>query len=216
MGPVSVEDNRFVSEEAPDQPIAQTSSGRAVFIFDLGRTPVISDSVASFNSSTTINTESWTGGSHTTAHPMTAATIVEFLGMDGRVLFEGNQVTFRTAGGEDKLVNGAVAIHSLDDVAIESNQVSSQPDAGALLIDVLATAATVRASGNRFSERPRSARYSYYSTGTVLNQATGNQATHCIGVLGADTIDAGNQVILSSLCRQLVALVAREDSTDGT
>jgi hypothetical protein len=86
------------------------------------------------------------------------------------------------------------------DVSVQENQVTAEVPGG-LLADVVAAAPTVRASGNRFTELPFRAAFSYFSSGQRFNLATGNQGTHCIAPFGGGVIDQNNQeLIVSSLC----------------
>lgn len=203
LGPVAVTDNALVTREVYDQPQALLQLGvfleygMAIFILDLGRTPVLSDGT-SLGVTTTFHV----------ANPAAAespilgtAAIARIAFPDGRVLFDDNQVTFSAAATEERLLHGAIAVLSLDDVSLQQNQVLSEP-ARSLFFDTIVAAPSVRVAGNRFTELPGRAAISCYSWGQ-LNVTTGNQATHCIVAAGGQVIDANNQSLITTFCERL-------------
>jgi len=72
---------------------------------------------------------------------------------------------------------------------------------------VISLGVTVRAHANRIHELPLQALASYLSQG-ILNNATGNQGTHCILVRGTQVVDQDNQVAVTTLCEQLSGLAS--------
>ena len=230
-GPVSVADNSLtsrgmgsqpeilgVTENEADQLALLMDGGACVFVYELGRSTLSSGTLSNLLPATNNRTE----------RPMRP--IPAFFRMvpaipgqslpEGRVLFHANQVTLEaknsgsrptsTIGSSERpmKVGGGVAIFSFDDVSLQDNQVLTEIREGLVYFDVAAVAPTVRASGNRFAEVPSGlakmplARYSYLSAGRLKNSATGNQATHCIGILGPDAIESNNQILFNALCNE--------------
>jgi hypothetical protein len=124
-------------------------------------------------------------------------------------MFNNNQVTlvFPAVEGRDaRLVTACVVIVSQDDIGIEGNQIQSDVTPDKLLADGFVIGATVRATGNLFSEPGGSAFYSYASQGKLMNSTIGNQAVHCIITAAPQNIDMNNQVLLAQLCQKFAAV----------
>ena len=69
-----------------------------------------------------------------------------------------------------------------------------------VLADTILLGITVRANNNRFTEGITLTLYSLLSFG-FMNMAVGNQATHCLHVLGAMTpVVRENMVLISATC----------------
>lgn len=115
---------------------------------------------------------------------------------EGPVLFHGNQVTYRPAGGE--FVPASVMIASFDDVAVSDNQMEAEAPDGMILVDAFVRAMTVRAADNALREPPRNAVLSGRLSG-LLAHVTGNQATHCIAVTGTLDEVADNQILMEQM-----------------
>jgi hypothetical protein len=119
--------------------------------------------------------------------------------MDGRTLFDHNQVSFIP----DPPPTGAsypCVFLSLDDLAIQNNQfVATMANSkGYILTHTLALGVfTLRVIGNRFSEIPGTALLSHFGFG-LWNIVNLNQATHCVLALGPFPMaGATNQVIVN-------------------
>jgi hypothetical protein len=200
IGAVSVADNSLTSLGTAAQPFPLAQYARTVFIFDLGRAPLLSEThlVAThgpIHTGPMIDGNSVAVGSYVT---------VSYL-PDGRVSFHGNQVTMRDRGQEG-LGPGAVAILSYDDVGITDNQVFSVLAQGAITVNVAAIAPTVRADGNRFTEIPTRAILSFLCQGN-MGIATSNQATHCILVGSTNPIKDHNHEIVSGHCQPIIKVI---------
>jgi hypothetical protein len=204
LGSMSIADNTLASHGLAAQPLPLVNIGRAVIIFNLGRAPLLSDALTRSPINTGLHAEA-AMPAPAASFSLAASAAAQRSVPDGRVLFHGNQVTLEV--DDDGLVSGAsVVAFSLDDVALLDNQIQTETPGG-MLIAVAAWAASLRAAGNRFTEIPLRAFFSYLSFGLV-NQATSNQATHCIAVGGGNpAIDAGNQVLVTLLCERLGQLL---------
>jgi hypothetical protein len=202
LGPVLVADNTLATLEPAAQPFPFSRLGGGVFLLDLGRTPILSDAAIGFGlgvgtslAQCRLDPDDTLG-----SPPPEAATPVP----GGEVLVHGNQISLRVAEADVKPPSAAVAVLSTDDAALLDNQVRTQVDDGMIWAGVLAFAPTLRASSNRFTETPCRAVFSYYSTG-LANVATSNQANHCLGVLGSQTVDDDNHVLLAGDCQRVTA-----------
>lgn len=200
IGAVSVVGNSLNTQGITEQPnFAEADLGRAVFIRSLGspNERKLRDALS-------------TGNVHVLLRPGVDALLDGEQWPDGRVLVSDNQVSARVMGGQQE--NAAVAVHSLDDVSFQDNQVRLEGVEG-ILTDVAVIGATVRASGNRVAEPEHVGAgtfFSYLSTG-AHNIATGNQVTHCLLVGGPDPIDQLNQVLYPQGCEEIVEAIREGD-----
>jgi len=196
IGAMLVADNSLTSLGTADQPFALARNSRTVFVFNLGRVPLLSETHlvtthATVHSSPMVVGNAVTVGSHATLGYLP----------DGRVSFNGNQVTMRDPGQEG-LGAGAAAMLSYDDIGITDNQFFSVLSQGAIAANVWAIAPTVRADGNRFTEVPTRALFSFVCQGT-MGIATSNQSTHCILVGSGNPIKDSNHEIINAHCKPL-------------
>lgn len=199
LGTTSVHGNLFTTRESRNQPPILGAAisnylnlGACVAILDYGISSIIMDYLNLVN--TRVNTE---------MNAASAENPLAFL-PDGRILFNDNQVLFKTAR-ELGDVAGAVAIKqnveigpfsvlmlSFDDISMTGNQLlASTPPyltkkAYLKFINAMAIGVTLRATGNFFNEGMFSALVSYFSYG-MLNLAVGNEAVHYLFPLGAKT-----------------------------
>jgi Family of unknown function (DUF6519)/Right handed beta helix region len=199
IGPVSVAGNTLTVLEPALQPLQASRRGSAVFLVNLGRTPVLSDAATGFGKAVgtslvqcRLDEDVLTSPLPEASRPVPA----------GPVLFHGNQVSLRLAQAVVNPPSAAVTIISTDDAALLDNQLLTRIDDGMVWAGAQAFAPTLRASGNRFTETPCRAVFSYHSVG-LANVATGNQANHCIGVLGSQTVDEDNQILLGGDCQRI-------------
>ncbi len=109
---------------------------------------------------------------------------------DGRIVFQGNQVTVSSATGasEQSPLRTAVNVLSFDDVGLDANEIDVKV---AGMSGVMAMARTLRVSDNRIADDPE--RMSYLGV-AKWHIVAGNQATKCLVALGEQVIDAPNQV----------------------
>src|SRR5215211_7690758 len=233
-GPVSVADNSFTSrgigrqpeflgrlQEGAGQLAPVLQGGACVFVYNVGRAPLLPGAFSRLGSATNVHAERMFRPTEGTLG--LAAAVSDRLLPDGRVLFHGNQVTLeaaniapepdftiRAVAGVPRLNPGAVVLFSFDDVSLQDNQVIAEIAGGVVFFNAAAVAPTVRASGNRFSEVPL-AFYSCVSWGQK-NNTTGNQATHCILALGTDVLEEHNQILfITALCADLERAEGRTD-----
>jgi hypothetical protein len=66
----------------------------------------------------------------------------------------------------------------------------------------MALAPTVRASGNRFTELPGQALFSYMAMADI-GSTVGNQTTHCPFTWANNVVHSKNQPLISEPCAQL-------------
>lgn len=209
LGSMSIIGNTLTSQGIGQQPpvgLGLNILGRCVAIANSGLMPLGSGFVSVDSKQGFANRISYNSSTYATKLSQIP---------DGRVVFHSNQVTLRVAKRTEPLVYNAVAIISFDDISLQDNQILSEIAGQGtltldnnsytvppLLIDVFTLAPTVRASGNRFTELPLGALFSYFSVG-VLNSATGNQATHCLLIQGGQVINSPNQILIDTFCPNL-------------
>ena len=188
-GPMSVANNSLTSLNARQQPSAAWLPA-GLLIMNLGRFFLSSKQAVGLLESATMRSDYTTGFA------------TETKTLDGRVLFQGNQVNFFPTQPPPQL-DIISAILSYDEACIESNQFESGTTSGVFIgIDVLSLAITSRTLGNRFSELPYTAFLSYLGTGLIIN-VSNNQASHCIDLVGAQMIQSNSQVLFSAFCPYL-------------
>jgi Family of unknown function (DUF6519)/Right handed beta helix region len=193
-------------------------SGTCVFVYNVGRTPVIPDATATpgvLNTNLHLDyaSEAMADAASVPSRPLRQAL------PDGRVLFHDNQVTLQAERGTSPVdfsapdvpsfKAGAIALFSSDDVSLQDNQVLTEVAGGGVFANVVALAPTVRASGNRFTELPRQARLSYLSF-AKMGITTDNQATHGLFTWATDVVDANNQ----SLTRERIPHLGEEQGDE--
>jgi hypothetical protein len=199
LGTTSVHGNLFTTRESRKQPAILGAEignylnlGACVTILDYGVSSIVMDYLNIVN--TKVNTET---GAASAENPLA------FL-PDGRILFNDNQVLFKTArelgdvtGGSGKTQGieigpFSVLMLSFDDISMTGNQLqASTPPyltkkAYLKFINAMAIGVTLRATGNFFNEGMFSALLSYFSYG-MLNLAVGNEAVHYLFPLGSKT-----------------------------
>jgi hypothetical protein len=199
LGTTSVHGNLFTTRESRKQPSilgAEISNylnlGACVAILDYGISSIIMDYLNLVKTNATIEMNL-----AATENPLA------FL-PDGRVLFNDNQVFFKTARDvEDKPAGSvtklsvdigpfSVLILSFDDISMTGNQLQAvtppylAKKAYLKFINAMAVGVTLRATGNFFNEGMFSALLSYFSYG-MLNVAVANEAVHYLFPLGNKT-----------------------------
>jgi hypothetical protein len=199
VGPVSISDNTLTSQGARQQPPTSQNDlfsrlaalGLGVFVYNLGQMPGAGGAAGGVSTAGELN--------FTSVGSLRASAPVRTTLPDGRTLFHGNQVTLEILDEDDRLLTSCAALISLDDLSIQDNQVLTRI-ASPVITSVFAHALTIRASGNRMHELPNRALASYFSQG-IMNNATGNQGTHCIIVNGTMVVNSNNQVAIPDNCQ---------------
>lgn len=183
FGPVSVVGNVLTSQGADLRANFFSFLAGSVFILNLG---VSHDLLAyllltSFSKIATANTGAF---NQTVSSNQTGELIRRLLYLpSGTVLFADNQVALDLRSQEINFVFSSQLIATLDDIAYNSNQSECSSFFDVVLTDVGLFGVTIRSNDNRFQEGVTFAFYSLFSYG-LMNTATGNQATHCLHVLG--------------------------------
>ncbi len=125
----------------------------------------------------------------------------------GKVLFSNNQVCMDMRNHASVVGLSAQFIFSLDDIGFINNQSEctgfisiEQKTFDIVIADTILFGITVRANDNRFTEGITLTLYSLLSFG-IMNMAVGNQATHCLHVLGAmPPVVRENMILISATC----------------
>jgi len=199
LGTTSVHGNQFTSRESRKQPPLlgaeignYLNMGACVAILDYGISSIVMDYLNLVN--TKLNTDMTVVP---TENPLA------FL-QDGRILFNDNQVLFKTTRElSDVAVSVvkkqnieigpfSVLLLSFDDINMTGNQLQAytpsylSKKAYLKFINAVALGVTLHATGNFFNEGMSSALLSYFSYG-MLNLAVGNEAVHFLFPLGSKT-----------------------------
>ena len=134
----------------------------------------------------------------------------------GRVMFSGNQTTLDMRYPSINLCLSSQFIASLDDIAFNNNQsectsllmVNDKVTTfDIVLLNTALIAVSVRSNNNRFTDGlTMYTRYSLLSYG-FMNTAMGNQATHCILVMGNKKVKHSNIVLIDTNCPQSQLIV---------
>lgn len=205
FGPVSVQGNQFTSlgTDKTDQLSVLAS---AVFILNLG---VSKDLFL-------LAFRNMTKNQNTYAKLLTNPAMQKFfLALEylpsGRVMFSGNQTTLDMRYPSINLCLSSQFIASLDDIAFNNNQsectsllmVNDKVTTfDIVLLNTALIAVSVRSNNNRFTDGlTMYTRYSLLSYG-FMNTAMGNQATHCILVMGNKKVKHSNIVLIDTNCPQ--------------
>jgi hypothetical protein len=171
-GPVTVSDNRIVTRYLGGT--LDLAFGRAVVVVDLAAGP-----------------------DARLTHRATTTALVH-----GPVQFHDNHVVVQSggrlppievdtgiSGADARLLTGsAVVLFSGDDISIQGNQVANTVHGvwgTGIGASIWALASTVRAVGNRVTEIPGSALFSYAGTGQLAHVTSANIVTHCMTATGA-------------------------------
>jgi hypothetical protein len=208
LGSISVAGNHLVSHGERRQPpvVARSATGvidfeewqlgiltelaRCVFVLDMGLSPNIASATPGFGLLSTMRAAS----RRVEVRP---GIVAQPLLSDGRLLFQGNQVTLQFQV-EGKLAPASAIVFSMDDALVQGNQFVANLVEGSLFVDAFALAPTLRVVANRFSETVWRCIYSCFALG-ALTVTADNQATHCIVSLGALNADRDNQTVLCNL-----------------
>ena len=102
---------------------------------------------------------------------------------NGNVQFNDNQVVFDTLAPTVTLTLSAVLLLSLDDIAMQDNQLDCDKLFDIVAVDALVLGFSVRLQGNRLKESLGTTFLSALSIG-LFNDTSHNQSTHCIFHVG--------------------------------
>ncbi|MEO8148078.1 MAG: DUF6519 domain-containing protein [Bacteroidia bacterium] len=210
FGPVSVVSNHFTSL-GTDKTNSFSRLAGSVFIFNLG----ISKDLPVIGLKNLPNTSGASASKSASINPA-----FQFL-PSGKVMFSDNQTTLDTKSVSPNFAVSSQLIFSLDDVAFNNNQsecagLISFLEFGINISDIvlfntLLFGASLRSNDNRLLEGFTVTVFSLVSYG-FINTAIGNQASHCMIVMGAKTIPIpmgyDNNIILNdSLCNDKTRMV---------
>lgn len=190
LGQFSVANNALTTYGLRTQPLEGTELAHGVAIINWGVSPEFAafGFPPSLGVGARVHFERWPTAAFGYVQP-------KILPPSGRTLFHGNQITLQITEANVGPALSAAAFLTYGDLSLEDNQFDALYPGG-ILGHGVAVGTTLRASGNRFSELPDCAYYSYAGMG-LLNTATSNQTTHCLWVDGWRTIEQNN---LSALC----------------
>lgn len=203
LGPVSIVGNQFTSQGADFRVNPLSLIAGTIYILNLGisRDLLAFLLLASFRNLASGSNDAL-GKNYRSTQGGVAETIRKILYLpSGNVLFANNQTTLDLRTEEVNIAFSSQAIASLDDIAYNSNQSYCDSFLDVVLIDTALFAVSVRSNDNRFQEGISVTFYSLFSYG-FMNTATGNQATHCLQVLGSKVTEDDNQVLLTFNCRE--------------
>ena len=205
-GPVSVVGNQMTSQGRDIRNIFSALAG-AVFIFNLG----VSKDYLRLNLFKLQNLANANISSFNQNHTSLPQIMRLFLLPGGSTLIGNNQFTLDIQSRERDLVFSAQMVFSLDDVAFNSNQAECASYSARfpyitnqVIYNTYLFGISVRANDNRFQEGATSTIYSLFSYG-YMSMALGNQATHCLLVLGTrrppnSVLNSNNIVLFSARC----------------
>lgn len=207
LGPVSVTDNQLTSRGI----LAGQASAIAstVSILNLGVSNEFYQQLTSFaqmvrgqvnlNSLNARNTGATAEGATFARAGLDDFRVGRYLA-NGNVMFANNQVVLDEFDIKRNIALSAVAIMSLDDIAFHNNQCDYSLWGDFLLFPNYILAPSVRVADNRFKESLYGAFISGITFG-IVNTTTGNQATHCLLVVGNPglKIDANNIALADAI-----------------
>jgi hypothetical protein len=200
LGPISVVGNQLTSQGADFRVNPLSLLAGTIYILNLGISQdlLVFLLLASFRNLAAANNAVFEAN----YRPDVANTIRRLLYLpSGTVLFANNQVTLDLRTDEINRAFSSLLIASLDDVAFNSNQSNCNSFIDVILFDTVLFAVSVRSNDNRFQEGISMTFYSLFSYG-LMNTATGNQATHCLHVLGSLVAEADNRVLFPFNCKE--------------
>ncbi|MCB0628745.1 MAG: right-handed parallel beta-helix repeat-containing protein [Saprospiraceae bacterium] len=223
LGPVSVVGNQLTTQGADYRVNPASSLAGCVFIFNLGIAQELFWLILinSLKDLTKLNVADQAGRApvNSLAAPTQAPdnNLVNrvLYWPSGEVLFSNNQVTLDLREEAVNIVFSSQLIISLDDVAYSGNQAQCISLVDILLTNAAILAFSIRANDNRFEDAQlfdlirgdnSATLYSLISIG-LMNTAIGNQATHCLLVLGnmvtpAQLLNSSNMVLIGRQCRE--------------
>ena len=205
LGPISIVGNQLTSQGNDFLVNPYSLLAATVFIFNLGisRDLIAAMLLASFYNLAATNPDSLASLSADEQAQILAA-IQQILYLPtGSILCANNQVVLDLRSEHLNVALSSQMLASLDDVAYNGNQAECNSFIDFVIADVALFAVTIRSNDNRFQEGVTFTAYSLLSFG-LMNTATGNQATHCLQVLGSPpfTIEEHNRVLFTFGCEE--------------
>ena len=126
---------------------------------------------------------------------------------NGQISFNDNQVGVDLLGPPLNTVLSAVALISLDDVAVADNQIEIDRAFDRVLITVITLGISTRVTGNRIKEAlligtpaaivSQLVGLSALTVGVLMNNTSNNQTTRCLVIAGILPIDSPNQILVA-------------------
>jgi hypothetical protein len=205
LGPVSIVGNILTSQGT--HPMNPTSLiAGSVFILDLG---ISKDLLAARNIPRLRYVARTSSPYYVTAEgnnqPDQVAPGLYFPG--GNILFNDNQTTLDLRRSEVEICLTSQLMVSLDDISYNSNQsdvmsYSTQNNRAldVAIVNVFLIGFSVRTNSTRFQEGSTMVFCSLFSLG-YINTAVGNQASHCLHVLGNRRANQNNIILHGLLCQ---------------
>ena len=194
VGPVSIADNTLVSLGNYEQPRTDNENALTTLLRTGVGAAVVNLGMAAELAATLSN---MSGGKVSVVGTDAARSVPSL--PHGYTSFIGNQVTCEYSAPGRVIPKTAVTLVALDDVALHDNQMLVKLDRAIQLSNALLFGATVKANGNRFSERFNTVLASCLSIG-ILNNTSSNIATHCIFAGGSDVVQRDNQIVNTARC----------------
>lgn len=241
FGPMQCTDNAFSSELSGLSAIEKLAG--TVFLFDLGgsykagagmqlqrvkddrinashrvdQAVPVSTAAAAFDATADATTEATADASATRTAFLHAGPAILVPQRDAAIasLLPAGNLMFNHNQSRTGLGNSSASCHviaTLDDLAYQDNQSFSQGSAN-LFSNALLFGLTLRATGNRLSERSAKTLLSLFSLGVRLNNTSFNQGDHCIVAVDMNPalaeVKIGNQVLNpGDLCTSRNAVAA--------
>lgn len=213
LGPVSVVSNQFTSQGIEQQNPYSRLAG-TVLIFNLGLSKdTLALAYATWGRNSRLAVTNFSAAPQTT--PPYLSRLYQFW-PSGKVMYTANQTLLDLQSTEQSQAFSSQMIVSLDDIACNNNQSEcaaflqpgATPETDLVFLNTVLTGVSVRSNDNRFTDGLTLTLFSLFSLG-FMNTATGNQATHCLVVVGAPGLEheAHNSVLLPVDCRNEAAKV---------
>ncbi len=210
LGPVSVVSNQFTSQGIDRRSVYSLLAG-SVLIFNLGISKdLLAVAYATKGQNSSLAVTSLSSAQQTTS-PFQSR-LYQFW-PSGKVMYTANQSLLDLRSNERSVAVSSQMIVSLDDIACNNNQsecaaflqAGTTPEASTfdvVFLNTFLTGISVRSNDNRFTDGLTFTLFSLFSLG-FMNTATGNQATHCLVVVGSPGLEheAHNSVLFSATCR---------------
>ncbi len=216
IGPVSVVDNQFTSQDIDAQADFFTFIAGAVFILNLGFT------IQEIFGLGLLKAIQFGKAKHSPYLVATATTngfalqpgvlnavIYGTFWPSGKVLFNDNQTTLDLRAIEPDLLFSSQFIFTLDDIGFSSNQSDCNTLVDVLVTNTFLMGFSIRSNDNRFREGLIFTLLSLFSFG-ILNTNTYNQGSHCFLALASSAqlrVDRDNIVLFDQFCKFIVELL---------
>ncbi|MBD0256059.1 MAG: right-handed parallel beta-helix repeat-containing protein, partial [Cytophagales bacterium] len=219
FGPVSVVSNQFTSQGIDRLSVYSLLAG-TVLIFNLG----ISKDLLALVYATRGQNRALAVTSLPSAQQKAAPHLSRLYQYwpSGKIMFTANQTLLDLRDTERSVALSSQLIVSLDDIACNNNQSECaafrqegpSPETSTydlVFLNTYLTGVSVRSNDNRFTDGLTFTLFSLFSLG-FMNTAIGNQATHCLVVVGAPGLEheAHNSVLFAANCRNEAGRVGND------